>query len=267
MTDLHLLDLSNTLDKTVTPINSNQTLGSDWLLTTPVEDEVCATFPSPYDNDYRGGDPNNPDETPSRFNPDKPVFAKLPDDTYALFDSRLIVNENTLENPLMDGGGSSVLRSSLRADKLGVAKNPYTESYTVFNEDNIVLCSNEQPNFLNEDNCVLSYEENVCVKEYVTSTGTNKDTQLVITFDDATLAKLHNTSLASNTTETARYIYAVDNLLWDDSILGSNITKLPCAPGNPVSRWVPHPDLSAADCTNSLASKSKAALMCFGKQQ
>lgn len=171
MTDLHLLDLSNTLDKTVTPINSNQTLGSDWLLTTPVEDEVCATFPSPYDNDYRGGDPNNPDETPSRFNPDKPVFAKLPDDTYALFDSRLIVNENTLENPLMDGGGSSVLRSSLRADKLGVAKNPYTESYTVFNEDNIVLCSNEQPNFLNEDNCVLSYEENVCVKEYVTSTG------------------------------------------------------------------------------------------------
>ena len=266
MTDLHLLDLSDGNVATVTPINTEQTLGGDWLLETPVQDEICATFPSPYDNDYRGADPKNPDEIPSRFEPDKPVFVKLPDGTYALFDSRLILHSNTLESPVIDGGGNSVLRSSLRANReaINVIKYPWAEGYYVFNEENIVLCSNEQPNFLNEESCVLSYEENVCVKEYLTSTGTFKDTQLVITFDDTTLAGLYNTSRSSYNAATgvdnSKYIYAVDNLRWDDSILNSN-TELPCAPGNPVSRWVPRPDLSASSCFNSLTTRSKAALV------
>ena len=105
-TDLHVLDLSSP-DLTVTPINIDQTFGGDWLLETAVEDEVCITFPSPYDNNYRGGDPDNPDAIPTRFDPDKPVFAKLPDGSYALYDSRLILHENTLESPLMDGGATA----------------------------------------------------------------------------------------------------------------------------------------------------------------
>ena len=266
MTDLHLLDLSDGNVATVTPINIEQTFGGDWLLKTPVQDEICATFPSPYDNDYRGADPKNPDEIPSRFEPDKPVFGKLPDGTYALFDSRLILHGNTLESPVMDGGGNSVLRSSLRANRedINVIKYPWAEGYYVFNEDNIVLCSNEQPNFLNEESCVLSYEENVCVKEYKTTTGTFKDTQLVITFDDTTLAGLYNTSRASYNEATGvdntKYIYAVDNLRWDDSILNSNVT-LPCSHGNPVSRWVPRPDLSASSCFSSLTTRSEAAFV------
>ena len=89
MTDLHILDLSDTNATSVIPINVEQTYGGDWLLETAVQDEICATFPSPYDNDYRGGDPVNPNDIPTRFTPDKPVFAKLPDGSYGLFDSRL----------------------------------------------------------------------------------------------------------------------------------------------------------------------------------
>jgi hypothetical protein len=266
MTDLHLLDLSDGNVTTITPINTQQTYGGDWLLKTPVQDEVCVTFPNPYDNDYRGADPLNPGEIPSRFKPDKPVFAKLPDGTYALFDSRLILHGNTLDSPVMDGGGNAVLRSSLRANRedIKVAKYPLSEGYQVVNEENIVLCSNEQPNFLNEGSCVLSYEENVCVKEYTTSLNTWKDTQLIITFDNKTLAGLYNASRASYNSTTGadytKYIYAVDNLRWDDSILGSNITKKPCAPGNPVSRWVPRPELSASSCISSLTPRSVSAL-------
>ena len=267
MTDLHLLDLSDHDATTVTPINTEQTFGGDWLLKTPVQDEVCATLPSPYDNDYRGADPTNPDDIPSRFVPDKPVFAKLPDDTYALFDSRLILHDNSLENPVIDGGGNSVLRSTLRENRQGlsVVKYPWAEQYYVYNDQNIALCSNEQPNFLNQDNCVLSYEENVCVKEYTPSTKSLKDVVAVITFDDTTLANLYNTSRASyNETsgfDQSKYIYAVDNLRWDDSILDSNITMLPCSLGNPVSRWIPRPDLGASNCTNSLTNRSNAAFV------
>ena len=267
MTDLHLLDLSDHNVTTVSPINSEQTFGGDWLLKTPVQDEVCATFPSPYDNDYRGADPTNPNDIPSRFVPDKPVFAKLPDGTYALFDSRLILHDNTLENPVIDGGGNSVLRSTLRANREGlkVMKYPWAEQYYVYNDHNIALCSNEMPNYLNQDTCVLSYEENVCVKEYRVSGNTLVDVAAVITFDDTTLASLYNASRASyNETsgfDQSKYIYAVDNLRWDDSILNSNVTLLPCAPRNTVSRWIPRPDLGASDCTNSLTNRSNVAFI------
>ncbi len=64
---------------------------------TPVQNEVCATFPSPYDNDYRGAHPTNSDGIPLRFQPNKPVFAKLTDGPYALFGRCLILHENTLQ--------------------------------------------------------------------------------------------------------------------------------------------------------------------------
>ena len=267
MTSLHILDLSNQNGTNLTPINTEQTYGADWLLKTPVQDEVCATFPSPYDNDYRGADPTNKDYIPSRFEPDKPVFAKLSDGTYALFDSRMILHENTLENPILDGGGNSVMRSTLRANKPGlkVIKYDWAEVYYVHNDHNIALCSNEQPNFLNQDSCVLSYEENVCVKEYKTSTNSLVDVVAVIHFDDNTLAGLYNASRSNyNATsgfDQTKYIYAVDNLRWDDSILSSNVTQLPCSPGNPVSRWIPRPDLGPSDCTNSLTSRSHSAFV------
>ena len=70
-------------------INVKQTYVGDWLLETAVLDKICATFSSPYGNDYRGGDLVNPNNILTGFTPDKPVFAKLPDGSYGLFDSRL----------------------------------------------------------------------------------------------------------------------------------------------------------------------------------
>ena len=36
---------------------------------------------------------------------------------------------------------------------------------------------------------------------------------------------------------------------------------LPCASGIPSSRWIPRPDLEGNSCTNSLTSRSNAALV------
>ncbi|KAL7553976.1 hypothetical protein ACHAWF_017328 [Thalassiosira exigua] len=257
--DLHVLDLSS--GATVTAINSGQTRGGDWLLQTPVADDVCDTFPSPYDNDYRGSDPSNPDAVPSRFEPDKPVFAKLPDGTYALFDARLILHENSLESPKMDGGGDAVLRSTLRAnnDGLTTLQYPNSQEYFVYNDRNVALCSNEQPNFVNQDSCVVSYEENVCVKEYVDASNSFNDVQMVVTFDDASLAKFHNATRASGP-DQARYFYAVSNLRWDDTVDPEKL-DFPCVPGNPVSRWRTLTDLDNSTCVNELADKSNAAFV------
>ena len=86
MTDLHVLEM--TTNTSIIEINTELTLGGDLLLQSGIEDDVCSTFPSPYDNDYRGADPYNTEAMPSRFNPDKPVFARLPDGSYALYDPR-----------------------------------------------------------------------------------------------------------------------------------------------------------------------------------
>lgn len=99
---------------------------------------------------------------------------------------------------------------------LCVASPPFL-SPLVYNDHNIALCVNEHPNFLNFNNCRLSYEEDTCVKDYRVS---NVDVNLVIHFDDATLAQFHNITLVSKreANETAnitaydnsRYIYSGD---------------------------------------------------------
>ena len=123
--DLHILNLTDKERTPVTVINAEQTRGSDWLLLSAVNDSACDTFPSPYDNDYRGADDDYPDGIPSRFEPDKPVFAQLPDMSFALFDSRMILDENTLDNPKIDGGGETVLRSMLRVRRNGIITKKY----------------------------------------------------------------------------------------------------------------------------------------------
>lgn len=156
MTDLHILDLSDPTVATIEAINVDQTHGSDLLLQTAVQDDICDTFPSPYDNDYRGANEENPDATPNRFNPDAPVFAVLPDGSYALYDPRIILRENTLDNPLLDGGGGVVLRSTLRAKNgFNSTQRGSSADYSTSNDHNIVLCSNEHPNFINRGEIIV----------------------------------------------------------------------------------------------------------------
>eukprot|EP00804_Cyclotella_cryptica_P005395 CCRYP_017085-RA/>CCRYP_017085-RA protein AED:0.06 eAED:0.06 QI:162/1/1/1/1/0.96/28/3961/2317 len=274
-TELFILDLSDPNATEIEAINVDQTYGGDLLLQAAVQDEVCDTFPSPYDNDYRGANAANPDAVPNRFAPDENVFALLPDGSYALYDPRLILRENTLENPLMDGGGSTVLRSALRA-KNGFAPSQRegTGDYFVSNDQNIVLCANEHPNFLNRDHCVLSYEPTACVVErpnYLNEMQrhTLVNAQLTLTFDNDTLAALHNATLVSyqeaNSTanisavNSERFVYAVSNLRYDESNTNGSY-PLPCLEGNPRSRWIPRADLDESSCTNTLQASSTQAL-------
>ncbi|KAL7463535.1 hypothetical protein ACHAXS_003891, partial [Conticribra weissflogii] len=266
LADLHVLNIP--ANASIVEINSEQTLGGDLLLLSDIENEVCSTFPNPYDNDYRGADRYNPDAMPSRFQPDKPVFARLPDGSYALYDQRLILHENTLENPKMDGGGESVLRSTIRAARGFVARNQTGQNsgYHIINDKNIALCINEQPNFINMEHCKISYEPNTCQKQDIKDGGlygtTLIDVQLVITFDDETLLSLYTATLGNSTTALAdpRYIYAVTNLRYDSSNTDDIIINLPCGSGNPKSRWIPRTDLTTETCTNTLQEVSVNAL-------
>lgn len=75
-----------------------------------------------------------------------PVFAQLPDNTWALYDQRLNLNENTIDNPLMDGGGNNVKNSvPSRAGEVSAT-----------------ICNNAPPTIFNMESCKLSTEENVC---------------------------------------------------------------------------------------------------------
>jgi len=186
---LHLLDLTDQEKTPITVINADQTYSADWLSLSDVNDTACDGFPTPYDNDYRGADQSNPNDVPSRFDPDKPVFAQLPDGSYAIHDTRMLLHENTLENPLMDGAGPTVLRSSLRSQRNGIVTSRstigpglFSDTFYVHNDRNIALCVNEQPNLFNFEHCKVSYEENVCVKEYKDARDTLTDVQVRVLF-------------------------------------------------------------------------------------
>ena len=161
----------------------------------------------------------------------------------------------------MDGGGTSVLRSTLRAKK-GLAvrqKDGQTGDFFVFNDKNIALCVNEQPNFLNQEYCKLSYEPNTCAKQDGKDGGKYGglmlDVQLVITFDDKTLAAMHNATSQENSTSIGkidpRNVYAVSDLINNDVDTNGIMIVLPCSPGNPMSRWAPRGDLTNETCTNA----------------
>ena len=236
-TDLNILDLSTQPSSSLYPINEDQTHGGDWLLASDVNDElseVCATLPSPYDNDYKGGDHANPDRLASRFDPDKPVFSLLPDGSHARDDLRHLLHENTLEVPLMEGGGALVLRSTMGGTKKFA---PTDDGGYVFHETNRALCVNEQPNLINRDTCKLSYEANACAK---TANALN-DVSMVITLDDATLVTMYDATNTAHEDGTVdpHYICAVSNLQYDGSNTDGIVIALPCSPGNPTLRWIP----------------------------
>merc|ERR1712194_221114 len=85
------------------------------------------------------------------------------------------------------------------------------------------------------------------------------DVQLVVTFNTETLSKLHNATAVDGIGKS-HYLYAIDNLRWDEDVLNRNVIGTPCMPDNPVSRWRPRTDLEASSCTNTLTDRSTAAL-------
>ena len=222
-----LLDLSGlTPESDILTLNSERTLGSDLLLNVLISnDPKCLTFPDPNDNDFRGSDINhnslgvphgNPYPYPtyscSKFNPDAPVFALLPDGGYAIHDLRVRLRANTIDDPLMDGGGAAVLKAAQGGEK------------------QVVYCANAAMNPFNEHGCKLSYDPNACRSFHQSLTHG-------LALDEINLKRLDDV--------VGRSFYAVSGLHFDASItIDAKRVDLPCD-FNKISRWVP---VDAAVC-------------------
>lgn len=104
---------------------------------------------------------------------DAPVFGKLPDGSWLQFDPRIMLEDNTLESHISDGGG---LVRSLTGDKTKCANTPRT--------------------FLNEDQCSLSSSNTAC--------GSAGTPLVLIELNSSNIIDLHDI--------TGRYLYAIAGL-------------------------------------------------------
>ena len=90
----------------------------DYILTEDFNSTACASLPSPYGKS--GGVPG-------------PTIFGVLNGQYLAYDPRLVLERNTVEDPLMDGGGTAVVETNGQ-----------------------MMCSNAPRSFINEDNCKLS---------------------------------------------------------------------------------------------------------------
>ena len=116
-TGYHELDLSSS---SVSKLDIEYSGGSTFLLEDELSSSTCLTLDDPEDDKHKSfrydceptlaGDCDHYLDNSWR-SPKKTVFGKLPDTEgggYALYDRRLVLDENTIENPLIDGGGNKV---------------------------------------------------------------------------------------------------------------------------------------------------------------
>jgi hypothetical protein len=128
---------------------------------------------------------------------DDNVYGKLDDDSWLMFDPRLQLDDNSLLNPLNDGGWIKSLTSG-----------------------GLTQCANAPRSFLNEDSCVLS--SNAC-----RSTSNNGDFEILL--NNETVTRLSST--------TGRYVYTIHGLNVVDEIPNSSWRlEHPCTSGL-RSRW------------------------------
>ncbi len=155
----HILDLP---DNSLQAIDQWWTNGDDViyrletsLFNNPVFSETCSGLPSVPELD------------------DGPIFGRLSDGTWLMFDPRVELQANTPSDPINDGGKQASINSS-----------------------GATYCSNVPRTFLNENECKLS------VDACRASSGTS---QAEILLENSTIAVLNNL--------TGRYVYAIEGLL------------------------------------------------------
>lgn len=147
---------------------------------------------------------------------DVPVVVAVLQGQYWLFDRQIQLEENTLDTPLPDGGGSLVIQTRLTEAEL--ASDSRATNYEV-------ACSNAHISFINIDFCELSYEPSTC---------TPRDSSDVpVTLEADTLRKIYDASGAGM--DGTRYLYAVQGLRQEASQVPY---RPPCAAGS-TSRWIP----------------------------
>ncbi|KAL3937927.1 MAG: hypothetical protein SGBAC_007063 [Bacillariaceae sp.] len=223
--DYHELDLSG---NTLIPLDLSDSQGATLLLDNDVESPTCAEIADPQDSTHKSflddcdnvrypGDCDHYKRNGWR-NPLTPVFGRLSDGSFVLYDTRLELDENTIENPLIDGGGKKVV-NSLFAEQTSVYNDSPRPAY---------YCANAPQDIFNEAHCKLSFDPNVCV---------SSDSAVInaIPFDEDTLKQVFSL--------TGRYVYAVKGLIFDSTIHPETaadqdfVVDLPCTQLT-RSRWL-----------------------------
>ncbi len=128
-----------------------------------------------------------------------PVFARSQHNQTFIFVPYVVLQTNTIDDPLKDGGGTIV--ASTKSN---------------------VQCSNAPRTFLNDDTCQLSNDDNACTNFHTDSDGGYFQSKIDLT--QSNILEFHKL--------TGRYIYAVKDLRKYTDIL-----DFPCQQ-NAKSRWM-----------------------------
>ena len=220
-----LLDLDGHAEFIDTELYSNPDQ-QELILTSPLTDQTCNDIP-----DRR---------TELMARTERAVVGEYSGE-YFLFDARPVLQGNSLDDPLQDGGGSVVAETRIR-------NNFVYEIYQ--NKHFQAICSNVPRTFLNEDSCVLSYHPNVCTPQEEPGTRFDIQTWALARILQATGG--HRDPRIEDSPDT-RYVLYIDNLRNGDG------TDLPCTPGA-RSRWRIMPDMSHCDGSLSEISSSTQQL-------
>ena len=137
-TTLHQLDLTSyniTALSADGGASSGSTGGGVWQLFDDVSDlaAACETLPSPLDNDYRDASDQEIGTISGQvkqinwgesavFNLDRSIFGLLPGGGYAIFDPYLLLQENSLDTPMDDGGGTATLASATKKSNITIVR-------------------------------------------------------------------------------------------------------------------------------------------------
>jgi hypothetical protein len=163
-TTISYLDLTKLPNPASQLVNLNADLfhDSSWRITANLETSFVSDPPSCKDEngatipDAAGLSYNDYFSTGrGKYNLDAPIFAKMPNNKWALHDYRSKFQANTLENPLADAGGAEMKRA-----RRAVNGVPYGDGTP--NVDLVTRCSNVEANIFNEPFCKISYDENAC---------------------------------------------------------------------------------------------------------
>ena len=146
------------------------------------------------------------------------IFGRSLDGIVFLYDRHLSLYENTVENPLPDGGGSIVMATH---------GTPEGES---------VKCHNVKRNFLNEDHCKLSYLSTAC-EAYT-------EPKEVIILNDANIEGIR--------TMTGKDLYVVTGLTLSDVYNIGTKYDAPCYDSNRIqlSSWMKVDDPACDNVAN-----------------
>ena len=145
----------------------------DFILSEDFNSPACASLPSPYGKS--GGAPG-------------PTIFGIVNGQYLAYDPRLVLETNTVQNPLSDGGGTAVVETNGQ-----------------------VMCSNAPRSFINEDSCKLSTSLTACSS----------------TVPPTTTIKL-NASNLKKISELAPKVYAFVDIPFTPATFESYFGRSPC---------------------------------------